>query len=198
MKENNKEQLFEVSRTERRKHKKHNSFVLWFTGLSGAGKSVIADKVEQRLLEMGVHTYILDGDNLRRGVNRDLGFSKEDRSENIRRVGEMSALFVDAGLVVVTSFISPFQSDRKMARDAVGTSRFIEVFINTPFEVCEQRDPKGLYKKVRDGIITDFTGISSPYEAPTNPDIEINTVLLNPEQAADEIVTQVRTKLALE
>ncbi|MFT5858766.1 MAG: adenylyl-sulfate kinase [Flavobacteriaceae bacterium] len=198
MKENNKEQLFEVSRTERRKHKKHNSFVLWFTGLSGAGKSVIADKVEQRLLEMGVHTYILDGDNLRRGVNRDLGFSKEDRSENIRRVGEMSALFVDAGLVVVTSFISPFQSDRKMARDAVGTSRFIEVFINTPLEVCEQRDPKGLYKKVRDGIITDFTGISSPYEAPTNPDIEINTVLLNPEQAADEIVTQVRTKLALE
>ena len=186
---------FEISRSDRSTHKKHNSFVLWSTGLSGSGKSTLADLVEKHLMNLGVHTYILDGDNIRKGLNKDLGFSNEDRTENIRRIGEVSSLFVDAGIVVISSFISPFQKDRAIAAEAVGEDRFIEVYINAPLEVCEKRDPKGLYKKARDGVITDFTGVSSPYEAPVSPDVEVRTDELSMIEAAASIIEAIKSKL---
>ncbi|MDG1429048.1 MAG: adenylyl-sulfate kinase [Crocinitomicaceae bacterium] len=186
---------FEISRSDRSTHKKHNSFVLWSTGLSGSGKSTLADLVEKHLMNLGVHTYILDGDNIRKGLNKDLGFSNEDRTENIRRIGEVSSLFVDAGIVVISSFISPFQKDRAIAAEAVGEDRFIEVYINAPLEVCEKRDPKGLYKKARDGVITDFTGVSSPYEAPVSPDVEVRTDELSKIEAAASIIEAIKSKL---
>ena len=149
--------------------------ILWFTGLSGSGKSTIANAVELELFKRGRKTYLLDGDNVRHGLNKDLGFSEQDRIENIRRIGEVAKLFVDSGLIVITAFISPFKSDRQIAKSLVKYDEFIEVFIDTPLEVCEQRDPKGLYKKARDGAIKNFTGISSPYEAPVEPQIHIKT-----------------------
>ncbi|OCL91237.1 adenylyl-sulfate kinase [Aliarcobacter thereius] len=149
--------------------------ILWFTGLSGSGKSTIANAVELELFKRGRKTYLLDGDNVRHGLNKDLGFSEQDRIENIRRIGEVAKLFVDSGLIVLTAFISPFKSDRQIAKSLVKYDEFIEVFIDTPLEVCEQRDPKGLYKKARDGSIKNFTGISSPYEAPEEPQIHIKT-----------------------
>lgn len=149
--------------------------ILWFTGLSGSGKSTIANAVELELFKRGRKTYLLDGDNVRHGLNKDLGFSEQDRIENIRRIGEVAKLFVDSGLIVLSAFISPFKSDRQIARSLVKYDEFIEVFIDTPLEVCEQRDPKGLYKKARDGAIKNFTGISSPYEAPEEPQIHIKT-----------------------
>lgn len=147
--------------------------VLWFTGLSGSGKSTLANAVEAKLHEQGYKTYLLDGDNVRHGLCSDLGFTDRDRSENIRRLGELCKLFTDAGVIVLASFISPFRRDRKMLRTMMEPGEFIEVYVNTPIEICEQRDPKGLYKKARDGIIKKFTGIDSPYEPPENPDIEI-------------------------
>lgn len=149
--------------------------VLWFTGLSGTGKSTIANALEQALAELGKHTYLLDGDNLRLGLCRDLGFSDADRQENIRRVAEVARLFVDAGILVITAFISPFQRDREMARELIGEDAFIEVFIDTPLAECERRDPKGLYGKARAGLIMNFTGIDSAYEEPEHPAIRINT-----------------------
>ena len=149
--------------------------ILWFTGLSGSGKSTIANAVELELFKRGRKTYLLDGDNVRHGLNKDLGFSEQDRIENIRRIGEVAKLFVDSGLIVLTAFISPFKSDRQIARSLVKYDEFIEVFIDTPLEVCEQRDPKGLYKKARDGAIKNFTGISSPYEVPEDAQIHIKT-----------------------
>ena len=148
--------------------------ILWFTGLSGSGKSTIANALEVELFKRGIKTYLLDGDNVRHGLNKDLGFSELDRVENIRRIGEVSKLFVDAGLIVLTAFISPFKSDRQIARSLVKYDEFIEVFVNTPLSVCETRDPKGLYKKAREGAIKNFTGIGSPYEVPTSPEIIIN------------------------
>ncbi len=195
MTKNNQSPSFMISRSDRTRHNNHNSFVLWFTGLSGSGKSTIADLVEQELMKQRIHTYILDGDNIRKGLNSDLGFSNEDRTENIRRIGEVSALFVDAGVVVISSFISPFQVDRDIAAAVVGKDKFIEVFINAPLEVCEQRDPKGLYKKVREGTITEFTGISSPYEAPEKPDIEVQTDKISASDAALKIVSAVQLML---
>jgi adenylylsulfate kinase len=150
--------------------------VIWLTGLSGAGKSTIANALEQALVEKGRHTFLLDGDNLRMGLCKDLGFADVDRVENIRRVAEVSKLLVDAGLIVITAFISPFQQDRAMARDVIGPDEFVEVFVDTSLEECERRDPKGLYGKARAGEIKNFTGIDSAYEAPTNPNIRINTV----------------------
>lgn len=147
--------------------------VLWFTGLSGSGKSTIANAVEEKLFALKKHSYLLDGDNIRHRLNKDLGFLKEDRVENIRRIGEVSRLFVDAGLIVLTAFISPFQEDRAIVRELVDEGEFVEVFIDTPLEVCEQRDPKGLYAKARKGEIAEFTGINSPYEAPEKPEIHI-------------------------
>ena len=147
--------------------------ILWFTGLSGSGKSTLANLLEQKLAAENKHTYLLDGDNVRHGLCGDLGFSAEDRVENIRRISEVSKLFVDAGTIVITAFISPFRADREFCRNLVEPQEFVEVFVDTPIEVCEQRDPKGLYKKARSGDIKDFTGIDSDYEAPNNPEIHL-------------------------
>ena len=162
--------------------------ILWFTGLSGSGKSTIANAVQFELFKRGRKTYLLDGDNVRHGLNKDLGFSEQDRIENIRRIGEVAKLFVDSGLIVLSAFISPFKSDRQIARSLVKYDEFIEVFIDTPLEVCEQRDPKGLYKKARDGAIKNFTGISSPYEAPEEPQIHIKTDEHSIEECVDIVI----------
>jgi len=163
-----------VTRERRAELNQHKSVVLWFTGLSGAGKSTVAHAVEERLYAMGCRTFVLDGDNVRHGLCGDLGFSDEDRIENIRRVGEVAKLFLDSGVIVLTAFISPFIADRQKARDLVGED-FIEIYCDSSLEVCEQRDVKGLYKKARAGEIKAFTGISSPYEPPTDPELTINT-----------------------
>ena len=164
-----------VDRSARAQQRGHRSAILWFTGLSGSGKSTIARELEKKLFELGVQVYVLDGDNIRQGINRDLGFSSADRVENIRRVGEITGLFFDAGLAVITAFISPFESDRESARKMIGRERFVEVFLDCPLAVCEKRDPKGLYKKARLGKIVNFTGVHSPYEAPLRPDITLRT-----------------------
>lgn len=165
-----------VSKEERAKIKNQKPCVLWFTGLSGSGKSTIANAVEAKLYEMDKHTYLLDGDNIRFGLNKGLGFSKEDRVENIRRIGEVSKLFLDAGLIVLTAFISPFRKDREKVRKMVEENEFIEIFIDTPLKVCKSRDPKGLYKKAINGEIKNFTGINFPYEKPYNAEIIISTI----------------------
>ena len=181
-------QDLEVNKLIRAKQKNQNPALLWFTGLSGSGKSTIANLLEKRLLDLNRHTYILDGDNLRHGLNRDLGFTKVDRVENIRRVGEVSSLMVDAGLITIASFISPYKAERQMARDLLGDKFFIEIFINTPLDVAESRDVKGLYAKARAGEIKNFTGIDSDYEVPENPEIEIDTTKLSAAEAAEIIV----------
>ncbi|AIR85226.1 adenylylsulfate kinase [Pantoea sp. BL1] len=163
-----------VTREEREQQHGHQGVVLWFTGLSGSGKSTVAGALEQALHRAGVSTYLLDGDNVRHGLCRDLGFSDDDRKENIRRVGEVAKLMVDAGLVVLTAFISPHRAERQMVRDLLGTGQFIEVFVDTPLAVCEARDPKGLYKKARAGELRNFTGIDSVYEAPDAPEIHLD------------------------
>lgn len=162
--------------------------ILWFTGLSGSGKSTIANAVEQELFNRGIKTYLLDGDNVRHGLNKDLGFVEADRIENIRRIGEVSKLFVDAGIIVLTAFISPFKSDRQIARNLVKYDEFIEVFVNTSLDVCESRDTKGLYKKARNGDIKNFTGIDSPYEIPDGAEIEIKTEESTIKQCCDNII----------
>ena len=162
--------------------------VLWLTGLPAAGKSTIADRVEQKLQALGRRTYLLDGDNVRHGLSRDLGFTDRDRVENIRRVAEVAKLMVDAGLIVIVSFISPFRSEREMARTLMEEGEFVEIFVDTPLEVCEARDPKGLYAKARGGELANFTGIDSPYEPPENPDLRIDTTELSPDEAAEEVV----------
>lgn len=167
--------------------------ILWFTGLSGSGKSTVANAVEEMLFNLHKHSYLLDGDNIRHRLNKDLGFSNEDRVENIRRIGEVSKLFVDAGLIVLTAFISPFQEDRVIVRELVDEGEFIEIFIDTPLQVCEQRDPKGLYAKARKGEIVDFTGINSPYEAPENPEIYIKGGLTIKE-SADIVISYLHDK----
>jgi len=188
---------FSLSKTDRQALKKHRSFLIWFTGLSGAGKSTLSNAVEIRLNKMGVHTYPLDGDNIRDGINKNLNFSEEDRTENIRRVAEISKLFIDAGIVVLGSFISPFSKSREEIKAIVDPENFIEIYLNTSLEECERRDTKGLYKKARMGEIPNFTGISSPYEAPEEPDLEINTENLTVEEASDLVITLITEKLAL-
>jgi len=183
-----------VSKEEHSTQKSQKPCTLWFTGLSGSGKSTIANALETRLYEMGKHTYLLDGDNIRHGLNKDLGFSDEDRVENIRRIGEVSRLFVDAGLIVISAFISPFRSDRQIVRELVQETEFIEVFVDTSLEICEERDPKGLYKKARKGEILSFTGISSPYEAPEAPEIHLKTVDMSIEQSVDTIITYMKNR----
>lgn len=162
--------------------------ILWFTGLSAAGKSTIANLVDARLHAMGKHTYLLDGDNIRLGLNKDLGFTDADRVENIRRIAEVAGLMVDAGLIALVAFISPFRRERAMARNLVTPGEFVEIFIDTPIAVAEARDPKGLYKKARRGELKDFTGIDSPYEPPQDPEIRIDTTVLSAEEAAARIV----------
>ena len=166
--------------------------VLWFTGLSGSGKSTLANALEQRLHELGYHTYLLDGDNVRHGLNRDLGFQEEDRAENIRRVGEVSKLMLDAGLIVLVSFISPFKSERQQVRELLNPGEFFEVFVDTPIEVCEERDPKGLYKLAREGKLPNFTGISSPYEPPDNPELILNTHQMSQEENLKQLLSVLR------
>jgi len=183
-----------ITKEERSLLKTQTPCVLWFTGLSGSGKSTIANALERKLYEIGKHTYLLDGDNVRHGLNRDLGFSNADRIENIRRIGEVSKLFVDAGLIVISAFISPFHSDRQIVRDLVEPGEFIEVFIDTPLEICEQRDPKGLYLKARQGGIPSFTGISSPYEQPEDPEIHIYTAHQSVEESVNAIIKHLSQK----
>lgn len=179
-----------VTHEDRVKLKQQQPVVLWFTGLSGSGKSTVANAVESKLLSLGKHSYLLDGDNVRHGLNKDLGFSNTDRIENIRRIGEVAKLFVDSGAIVLTAFISPFVSDRQQARELLAEKQFLEVFIDTPLEICEQRDPKGLYKKARTGEIKNFTGIDSDYEAPVNPEIHIKTADKSVEGCAEQVVKQ--------
>jgi len=187
-----------ISKSDRRELLAQNSKIIWFTGLSGSGKSTIAGKVEEVLNRRGFLTYLLDGDNVREGLNKDLGFTNKDRSENIRRIGEVSRLFVDAGVIVLAAFISPLKEDRKQVRALVEPGEFLEVFVNCPLEICEQRDPKGLYKKARAGEIADFTGIDAPFEIPDAPEIEIQSDKVSVEQAAEEIVRFVKPKIELE
>jgi adenylylsulfate kinase len=184
----------QVSKSDRSSLKTQKPCILWFTGLSGSGKSTIANAVEAKLNLIKKHTYLLDGDNIRTGLNQGLSFSDEDRVENIRRIGEVAKLFVDAGIIVLSAFISPFQEDRDRVRELVEEDEFIEVFIDTPLEVCESRDPKGLYKKARAGEIPDFTGISSPYEAPKNAEITVKTDTKDIETCADEIINYLKQK----
>ncbi len=185
-------QALDVNKHARAALKGQRACVLWFTGLSGAGKSTVANLVEKRLHALGRHTYTLDGDNIRHGLNKDLGFTDADRVENIRRVAEVTKLMVDAGLIVLVSFISPFRSERRLARELVQPGEFFEVFVDTPLEEAEKRDPKGLYKKARGGQLKNFTGIDSPYEAPENPEIHLHTALLSPEDAAEQILQTLR------
>jgi bifunctional enzyme CysN/CysC len=187
-------QALDVDKASRAGQKGQKPAVLWFTGLSGSGKSTIANLVEKALLAEGRHTYLLDGDNIRHGLNRDLGFTDADRVENIRRVGEAAKLFVDAGLIVLTAFISPFRSERRMARELLGEGEFVEIFVDTPIEVCIQRDPKGLYQKAQAGEIKNFTGISSPYEAPERAELHIETVSGDPAAHAAAIVAYLRDR----
>jgi len=184
--------MHQVTKDERAKQNKQRPCILWFTGLSGSGKSTIASAVEQKLFELDHHTYLLDGDNVRHGLNKDLGFSDEDRVENIRRIGELAKLMTDAGLLVLTAFISPFKVDRKMVRDLVQSHEFIEVYMDTSLEECERRDPKGLYKKARKGEIRNFTGIDSEYEVPEQAEIIIDSVDLSIEECADQIISYLK------
>lgn len=177
-----------VTRAERATIKHQKPCLLWFTGLSGSGKSTIANALDVALHERGYHTFLLDGDNVRHGLNKDLGFSDEDRVENIRRIGEVSKLFADSGLIVLSAFISPFTSDRRMVRNLFPAGEFIEVFMDTPLSTCEERDPKGLYQKARAGQIRDFTGIDSPYEAPERPEVRLDTSAMTVDACIERLV----------
>lgn len=182
-----------VSKSERWQLNGHRGAVLWFTGLSASGKSTIANVVDHKLHSLGKHTMVLDGDNVRMGLNKNLGFSAEDRSENIRRIGEVSKLFSDSGLIAITAFISPYRTDRDNVRQVLPEGEFFEIFVNTPLEVCEARDPKQLYKKARAGIIKGFTGIDDPYEAPLVPDLELDGTLPI-DQLADLVIDFLKSK----
>lgn len=187
----------DVTRERRAERNGHRGVVIWLTGLSGSGKSSISRALERALFELGKHTYILDGDNVRQGLNSNLGFSPEDRVENIRRVGGVACLMADAGLIVITAFISPYRVDRRRARESARQSGidFIEVFVNAPLEVCEQRDPKGLYKKARAGEIAEFTGISAPYEEPENPECIVHTDRQTVGESVAAVIAHIRPRL---
>ncbi len=183
---------YKVTKDSRAELLKQKPAVLWFTGLSGSGKSTVANVVENQLHEQGFKTYLLDGDNVRHGLCKDLSFSDEDRVENIRRIGELCKLFADSGLIILATFVSPFIKDRQMVRELLGEDEFVEIFVNTPIEICEQRDPKSLYKKARAGEIKGFTGIDSPYEAPVNPEIDLKTAEQSLEDSAKQVVEYLR------
>lgn len=176
-----------VTKQDREELLNQKGCVVWFTGLSGSGKSTLANAVAHQLHERNHHTYVLDGDNVRHGLNKNLGFSPEDREENIRRVGEVAKLFVDAGTIVMTAFISPYRADRDQARELILENRFVEVFVECPLNICEERDPKGLYKKARSGEIKEFTGISAPYEEPNKPEVVVNTSELSVIESARQV-----------
>jgi len=196
MEKNIIEHSYKVSKRDRNTLNEHNSFLVFFTGLSGSGKSTIASALEQKLFEQNIRTYVLDGDNVRRGINRDLSFSPEDRSENNRRIGEIANLFIESGVVVLAAFVSPYKKDRDFIKSTVSKDNYVEVFVNTSLEECERRDVKGLYKKARKGEIQNMTGISAPYEAPTNPDVEVshlNTI----EESVEMIYNKIKNKLEI-
>ncbi len=180
-------QTLDVSKDERRVNKGHSSAIIWLTGMPASGKTTIARKLEKQLHDAGCHTYVLDGDNVRHGLNRDLGFSKEERSENIRRIAEVAKLFCDAGIITICSFVSPYRDDRKTARYLVEESEFIEVFVKCPVEVCMQRDPKSMYKKAVTGKMKAFTGVDDPYEIPDSPEIVIETDRINVNECVEKI-----------
>ena len=192
---NIKKQDYLIDVTQRRHKNGHNSLLIWFTGLSGSGKSTIANALEKILFDDGVKTYTLDGDNIRFGLNKDLGFSQSDRSENIRRIAETAKLMIDAGLVVLAAFVSPYIKDRENIKHIVKDVNFVEVYVNTSIEECERRDVKGLYKKARSGEIKNMTGISAPYQPPVNPDLEIKTESENAQEAAKKIYEYIKPKL---
>ena len=183
-----------VSTAERRALNKHKAAVLWFTGLSACGKSTVANTVDHLLYSRGIRSFVLDGDNVRHGLNKNLGFSAEDRAENIRRIGEVAKLFVDAGLFTLTAFISPYRADRDNARKLLPDGEFIEIYVNASLETCEQRDPKGLYKKARAGEIKGFTGIDDPYEAPENPELTLDANTKSIDELAAEVVAYLKAK----
>lgn len=188
---------YSVNLDSRKKLKQHQPLLLWFTGLSGSGKSTIANCVEQELHKNSIHTYTLDGDNIRKGLNSDLSFSPEDRTENIRRITETAHLMIDAGLVVLAAFVSPYRNDRDHIRNIVGDDNMVEIYINTSIEECERRDVKGLYKKARKGEIKNMTGIAAPYESPLHPDIQINTEEVTVVDATKQIINFINPKLIL-
>lgn len=183
-----------ITKADRQEKSHHKSAMIWFTGLSGAGKSTLANRVEKALFELGIRTYLLDGDNIRSGLNSDLGFTESDRTENIRRIGEVAKLFVDSNAVVLTAFISPFQSDRDLARSRVLPGEFFEVYVKCPLEVCESRDPKGLYKKARAGKVKNFTGIDSPYEPPETPELVLDTSAETLDACTEKVVELLRAR----
>ena len=197
MEKNIVKHYYSVNLNSRKKLKQHQPLLLWFTGLSGSGKSTIANCIEQELHKNSVHTYTLDGDNIRKGLNSDLSFSPEDRTENIRRIAETAHLMMDAGLVVLAAFVSPYRKDRDHIRNIVGDDNMVEIYINTSIEECERRDVKGLYKKARKGEIKNMTGISAPYESPLHPDIQINTEEITVVDATKQIINFINPKLIL-
>jgi bifunctional enzyme CysN/CysC len=185
-------QALDVSREAHAAIKHQRPRLLWFTGLSGAGKTTIANLLEKRLHALGRHTFLLDGDNVRHGLTKDLGFTDADRVENVRRVGEVARLMTDAGLIVIAAFISPFRAEREMVRGMLAEGEFVEIFVDVPLEVAEARDPKGLYRKAREGMLSHFTGIDSPYEPPEAPEIRIDTTRVSPEEAVEEILRRIK------
>lgn len=187
-----------VSKADRAKNNGHKGALLWFTGLSGAGKSTVANTVDHLLHEMGKHTMVLDGDNIRMGLNKNLGFSPEDRSENIRRIGEVGKLFVEAGVITTTAFISPYRADRDLVRSILAPGEFVEIYTKASVETCEKRDPKGLYKKARAGEIKEFTGISAPYEEPEKPELVLDSDKKNVDELAQEVVAYLKKNGYLE
>jgi adenylylsulfate kinase len=195
MKKNIIKHHYEVSRSERRQLMEQNSMLLWFTGLSGSGKSTIANALELKLHKEGYKTYTLDGDNIRKGINSDLNFSPEGRKENIRRIAEIANLMIDSGIIVLAAFVSPYKKDRENIARIVGNDNFVEIFVNTSLEECEKRDVKGLYKKARAGEIKDFTGVNAPYEVPDSADVEVVTDHLSIEESVSHIYDKIKSKL---
>lgn len=186
-----------VTQNDREQLKRHKGIILWFTGLSGSGKSTIANALEKELYKKGIHTYLLDGDNIRYGINRNLGFSSEDRKENIRRIAEIGKMFVDAGIVVLVAAISPFKEDRYAARKTVSDEEFVEIYVKCSMEECEKRDPKGLYKKARSGEIKEFTGITQPYEEPVNPEVIVDTTKQSIKHSVNQITSFIEKRLQI-